>query len=44
MGYQTNILIMAAANYKFSDYVKVGLPLALMFTGILSYTLAAKYF
>jgi len=44
LGYQTNILIMAAANYKFSDYVKVGLPLALMLAGILSYGLAHKYF
>jgi di/tricarboxylate transporter len=44
MGYQTNILIMAAANYRFSDYVKVGLPLAIMVAGILSYELTQAYF
>jgi di/tricarboxylate transporter len=44
MGYQTNILIMAAANYRFTDFIKVGLPLALMLAGILSYALSAKYF
>ncbi|MGE0113523.1 MAG: SLC13 family permease [Steroidobacteraceae bacterium] len=44
MGYQTNILIMATANYRFGDYVKVGLPLAIMLAGILSYSLSAKYF
>ncbi|MGD9842108.1 MAG: SLC13 family permease [Steroidobacteraceae bacterium] len=44
MGYQTNILIMAAANYRFSDYIRVGLPLAIMLAGILSYTLSARYF
>jgi hypothetical protein len=35
---------MAAANYRFSDYVKVGLPLAVMVAGILSYELAVTYF
>jgi len=44
MGYQTNILIMATANYKFIDYVKVGLPLAAMLAVVLSYGLAGKYF
>jgi di/tricarboxylate transporter len=27
-GYQTNLLIMSAGNYRFSDFVRVGLPLA----------------
>jgi di/tricarboxylate transporter len=44
MGYQTNILIMATANYRFGDYVKVGLPLALMLAALLSYGLASRYF
>ena len=30
MAYQTNLLIMNAAGYKFGDFVKVGLPLAIM--------------
>ncbi len=30
MGYQTNLLIMNAAGYKFGDFVRVGLPLAVL--------------
>jgi di/tricarboxylate transporter len=44
MGYQTNVLIMATANYRFSDYVKVGLPLVALLTAVLSYALSRTYF
>jgi di/tricarboxylate transporter len=44
MGYQTNVLIMATANYRFSDYLKVGLPLVVLLTFVLSYALSAAYF
>jgi di/tricarboxylate transporter len=44
MGYQTNILIMATANYRFGDYLKVGLPLVAILATVLSYSLSAKYF
>ena len=27
IGYQTNLIVQAIGNYKFSDYVKIGLPL-----------------
>lgn len=30
MAYQTNLLIMNAAGYRFGDFVRVGLPLAIM--------------
>jgi len=30
IGYQTNLLIMGAGNYRFSDFVRVGLPLAVI--------------
>ena len=30
MSYQTNLLIMNAGGYKFGDFVKVGLPLAII--------------
>jgi di/tricarboxylate transporter len=30
MSYQTNLLIMSAGGYKFGDFVRVGLPLAIM--------------
>lgn len=44
MGYQTNVLIMATANYRFSDYLKVGLPLVAMLATVLAYSLSARYF
>lgn len=43
MAYQTNLLIMNAAGYKFSDFVKVGLPLALMLWVTLSLVLIWAY-
>ncbi|MCC3860586.1 SLC13 family permease [Pseudemcibacter aquimaris] len=30
MGYQTNLLVLAPGNYKFADYMKVGIPLILL--------------
>jgi di/tricarboxylate transporter len=30
IGYQTNLLVMAPGNYKFSDFVRAGLPLVLI--------------
>ena len=33
MAYQTNLLVMNAAGYRFADFVRVGLPLVLMHAG-----------
>lgn len=30
MGYQTNVLVMAPGHYRFSDYMRAGLPLAIL--------------
>jgi di/tricarboxylate transporter len=43
MSYQTNLLIMNAGGYKFGDFVRVGLPLALMSWLILSTVLVFAY-
>ncbi|MEO7940059.1 MAG: SLC13 family permease [Burkholderiaceae bacterium] len=43
MGYQTNLLVMNAGGYRFSDFVKVGTPLFLIMWAALSYGLIWKY-
>ncbi|NVJ68690.1 MAG: SLC13 family permease [Gammaproteobacteria bacterium] len=30
LGYQTNLMVYGAGNYRFSDYIKLGLPLSVM--------------
>lgn len=43
MGYQTNLLVMNAAGYRFGDFLKVGTPLFLIMWGGLSAMLAWRY-
>jgi di/tricarboxylate transporter len=38
LGYQTNLMVYGPGRYKFSDYVKIGLPLSLI-AGAVSVTL-----
>lgn len=42
MAYKTNLLIMAAGNYRFMDFVRIGLPLTLIMW--LAYTLLLPLF
>ena len=41
MAYQTNLLVMNAGGYKFSDFMRIGIPLIILmwisFTFILAY-------
>jgi di/tricarboxylate transporter len=30
LGYQTSLLILSAGGYKFSDFLRVGIPLAII--------------
>ena len=43
MAYQTNLLIMSAANYRFADFVRVGLPLVFLMLGTLTFALCRSY-
>jgi len=43
MGYQTNLLVMNAGGYRFSDFVRVGTPLFLIMWAMLSYSLVLRY-
>lgn len=43
MAYQTNMLVMNAAGYRFADFVRVGLPLVLLMLAILSWLLVRHY-
>ena len=43
MAYQTNVIIMNAAGYRFVDFVKVGGPLVVLMLVVLSFLLANRY-
>ncbi|MFT5659165.1 MAG: di/tricarboxylate transporter [Gammaproteobacteria bacterium] len=43
MAYQTNLLVMNAGNYKFSDFLRVGLPLVFLMWATLSLVLPWLY-
>ncbi|MDP6374888.1 MAG: SLC13 family permease [Pseudomonadales bacterium] len=44
MAYQTNLLVMSAGNYNFSEFVKVGLPLTILMLITFTWVLASLYF
>lgn len=42
IGYQTNLLVMGPGHYRFRDFMKAGIPLALVIWG--TFILIAKYY
>ena len=40
MGYQTNLLVMNAGGYTFSDFVRIGVPLSLMMWACIEFSAA----
>ncbi|MEQ8859383.1 MAG: SLC13 family permease [Pseudomonadales bacterium] len=43
MAYQTNLLVMSAGGYSFSDFLKVGVPLTILMWLTLTWVLSALY-
>jgi di/tricarboxylate transporter len=43
IGYQTNLLVMSAGGYRFSDFFRAGLPLQLILWLVLSFTIPWLY-
>jgi len=43
MAYNTNLLVMSAGNYKFNDFVKVGVPLSILMWASYSVILSTLY-
>ncbi|MGK0186287.1 MAG: di/tricarboxylate transporter [Verrucomicrobiales bacterium] len=43
IGYQTNLLVMSAGGYKFSDFIRIGLPLTLIMWFVFSAILPIIY-
>ena len=44
MAYKTNLLVMSAGNYRFAEFVRVGVPLTVLMWLTLSWLLATLYF
>ncbi len=43
IGYQTNLMVYGPGSYKFSDYMKVGLPLTILYMFVTVFILAISY-
>ncbi len=43
MGYQTNLMVYGPGGYKFTDYVKIGVPLTIL-VGIITLILTPMFF
>jgi di/tricarboxylate transporter len=43
IGYQTNLLIMSAGGYKFSDFMRVGIPLTVIMWISFSFAMPVLY-
>ncbi|MCB1801067.1 MAG: SLC13 family permease [Gammaproteobacteria bacterium] len=43
IAYKTNLLIMSAGGYRFTDFLRVGIPLTLLMWGVFSWLLPTLY-
>lgn len=44
VGYQTNLMVMAAGNYRVRDYLRVGLPISLLVMITAVFIISARWF
>lgn len=42
-GYQTNLLVFSAGNYRFVDFIKAGIPVSILYSGIVLFLLKTNY-
>ncbi|MCY7295882.1 SLC13 family permease [Alteromonas sp. a30] len=42
-GYQTNLLVFSAGNYRFSDFIKSGVPVSILYSAIILVLLKMQY-
>jgi di/tricarboxylate transporter len=42
-GYQTNLLVFSATNYKFKHFIKFGLPISITYSTIVLFLLKYNY-
>jgi di/tricarboxylate transporter len=42
-GYQTNLLVFSATNYRFKDFVKMGVPISILYSSVVITMLAWFY-
>lgn len=43
IGYQTNLIVMSAAGYRFADFIRAGLPLTILMIAVYSWLLPYWY-